>query len=331
MSRVVEFEEPAPPAKAEASWIEAFAQSILTPSEAANLKMPKRELILGQWFCTGDLGFIYGPRGLGKTWMAMLFARALSEGKPVGPWITAKPCCVMYVDGEMAYDANFERAHQLMPMETENFHLLHHEAVFHSTGRALNLTSMEAQSALTDECVKRGVKVLFLDNLSCLFTLKENDSDDWGERVLPWLLDLRRRGIAVVFVAHAGRNGLMRGTSKREDSAFWSIKLTSSAETEARKGATFIASFDKNRNTVDEDAPSLLWRFTPQADGSVLPTYQSCALLDVFISLVDGGLTRCSDIAEDMGVTKGFVSKLAKRAVAAGRINVNGREYASKE
>ncbi len=39
--------------------------------------------------------------------------------------------------------------------------------------------------------------------------------------MLPWLLDLRRRKIAVVIVHHAGRSGEMRGTSKREDNVFW--------------------------------------------------------------------------------------------------------------
>jgi hypothetical protein len=304
---------------------------VLTPSEAAKLNMPKRAPILGKWFCTGDLGFIYGPRGLGKTWMAMYIARALSEGKPVGPWQTAKALRTMYVDGEMAYDASFERAHQLMPMEKENFLIWHHEAVFHLAGKALNLTSMEAQAALTAECLKRGVEVLFLDNLSCLFTLKENESDAWGERVQPWLLELRRHRIAVVFVHHAGRNGLMRGTSKREDAAFWSIKLTASADADNHQGATFIASFDKNRNSTAEDAPSLLWKFTEQRDGFVMPTHQTLTPMDIFIGLVRDGLTSCGDIAQEMGVTKGFVSKLAKRAVAAGRITINGRDYAPKQ
>ena len=67
---------------------------------------------------------------------------------------------------------------------------------------------------------------MFLDNLSCLFSgIKENDADAW-ELVLPWLLEMRRNRIAVIIVAHAGRNGYMRGTSRREDAAFWIIQLT---------------------------------------------------------------------------------------------------------
>ena len=46
--------------------------------------------------------------------------------------------------------------------------------------------------------------------------LKENDADAW-ELLLNWLLELRRRRIAVIIVHHAGAAGQrMRGTTKRE-------------------------------------------------------------------------------------------------------------------
>jgi len=32
-----------------------------------------------------------------------------------------------------------------------------------------------------------------------------------------WLLVLRRRGISVMVIHHAGKSGLQRGTSRRED------------------------------------------------------------------------------------------------------------------
>jgi hypothetical protein len=49
--------------------------------------------------------------------------------------------------------------------------------------------------------------------------MRENEADSW-ELVNNWLLDLRRRKIAVVIIHHAGRSGEMRGTSKREDNVF---------------------------------------------------------------------------------------------------------------
>ena len=83
--------------------------------------------------------------------------------------------------------------------------------------------------------LKDGDKVVFLDNLSCLFSgVKENDADAW-EVVLPWFLTLRRHRISVVVVHHSGRNKEMRGTSRREDAAFWVIRLDE-IEGEQRRG-----------------------------------------------------------------------------------------------
>ena len=107
---------------------------------------------------------------------------------------------------------------------------LNHELLFERTGKVLNITKPEVQQAITQHCVGRGVKVLILDNLSTLASgMRENEADSW-ELVNPWLLDLRRRKIAVVIIHHAGRSGEMRGTSKREDNVFWIIALDDARE-----------------------------------------------------------------------------------------------------
>jgi hypothetical protein len=320
--------EPAPDKAAE--WVAALGRAVLTPAEIGKLNLPKRAPVLGTWFLEGDLGFIYGPRGLGKTWLAMFMSRAISGGKSIGPWKAAEARRVLYVDGEMAVDASLERAEQMGQGRDDNFFILHHEPLFHLTGKVLNLTSFEAQAALTGACLAHAVKVLVLDNISCLLTLKENESDAWGERVLPWLLELRRHRIAVIFVHHAGRNGLMRGTSKREDAAFWSIKLSEAKGENNRQGASFVATFDKNRNSTNEEAPSLLWHFEPKPDGSIVPTWTTLTPMQIFVGLVEDGLDSCSDIAQEMDITKGTVSKLAKRAEREGHITIDGRRYVKK-
>ena len=314
-----------------AEWVTAISSAVLTPIEIGKLNLPKRQPILGTWFLEGDLGFIYGPRGLGKTWLAMLLGRAISDGASIGPWTATEAGRVLYVDGEMAVDASLERAEQMRQGQSDNFFLLHHEPLFHLTGKVLNLTSIESQAALTAACLAHSIKVLFLDNISCLLTLKENESDAWGERVLPWLLELRRHRIAVLFIHHAGRNGLMRGTSKREDAAFWSIKLSEAKGDHDRDGASFVATFDKNRNATNEECPSLFWHFEPKPDGSVIPTWTTLTPMQIFLGLIEDGLKSCGDIAQEMTVSKGTVSKLAKRAVADGRITIEGRDYVFKK
>ncbi len=97
------------------------------------------------------------------------------------------------------------------------------------------------------------------------------------------------------------------------------------------EGASFVATFDKNRNATNEETPSLLWHFEPRPDGSVIPTWTTLTPLQIFVGLVEDGLDSCGDIAQEMGTTKGWVSKLAKRAETEGLITIDGRRYISKK
>ncbi len=135
------------------------------------------------------------------------------------------------------------------------------EALFHLTGKVLNLADRATQDALTARMLADGASVVILDNLSCLFSgVKENEADAW-EGVLPWLLTLRRNRIAVIIVAHAGRNKEMRGTSRREDAAFWVIRLDE-IEGDAREGARFLSRFTKDRKARAS---------SPRRDGTSTP------------------------------------------------------------
>ena len=245
-----------------AAWLEHFSKAICPAHGLAEIEVPEREAILGTWFKQGDLGFIYGARGLGKTWLAMLIARQCSEGGCVADWKAHKPRRVLYVDGEMPLDEIKRRDAGFANVPGAEISYLHHEILFHLTEQVLNLTSPVVQAAILEKCKRDKTEMLWLDNLSCLFSgIKENDADAW-ELVLPWLLELRRNKIAVIFIAHAGRNGFMRGTSRREDAAFWIIKVSAAQETgEDQDGARFVAKFAKNRNATDAECPPLEWHF----------------------------------------------------------------------
>ncbi|HKW28242.1 MAG TPA: AAA family ATPase [Verrucomicrobiae bacterium] len=296
----------------------------------AHVAVPPREPIVGEWFKQGDLGFIYGARGLGKTWLAMLLARRCVEGGSVADWNVHKPRRVLYVDGEMPLDGIRERDAALSTTPADGMFYLQHEALFHLTGEVLNFTNPTAQAAILEKCQRDGIEILILDNLSCLFTgIKENDADAW-ERVLPWLLDLRRNRIAVVFIAHAGRNGFMRGTSRREDAAFWILHLTEAQNAgEVQTGAKFVARFAKNRNATETDCPPLEWHFyLPKGEARARVSWKKLSTLEVFRQWVESGLTKASEIAEEMQISTGQVSKLAKKGITAGWLKKDGREYA---
>lgn len=318
---------PAPDLKTE--WLAHFAKATCSPEALAKLDVPPREPIVGEWFKQGDLGFIYGPRGLGKTWLAMHLARQCAEGGQVAHWKAHKPRRVLYVDGEMPLDGIRERDLALAGSPADTMYYLQHEALFHLTGKVLNLTSPSVQGALLESCQRNRVEIVFLDNLSCLFSgIKENDADAW-ELVLPWLLDLRRNRIAVVFIAHAGRNGFMRGTSRREDGAFWVMRLTETKDAdEIQNGAKFACRFVKNRNSTERECPALEWRFSKSKDEPRANiSWKKLSTLQVFRQWIEDGLTSASDIADEMGLSKGQISKLAKQGMTAGWLKKEGRDY----
>ncbi|MFQ8738421.1 MAG: AAA family ATPase [Bilophila wadsworthia] len=67
------------------------------------------------------------------------------------------------------------------------------------------------------EPLLKGVDMVVLDNIATLCrTGKENESQSW-QAMQAWLLDLRRRGITVLLIHHAGKSGDQRGTSAKED------------------------------------------------------------------------------------------------------------------
>ena len=72
-------------------WLEHLAKATCPSSGLAQTTVPVREPIIGDWFREGDLGFIFGARGLGKTWLALHIARRCTEGGIVGDWEVHQP------------------------------------------------------------------------------------------------------------------------------------------------------------------------------------------------------------------------------------------------
>lgn len=306
-----------------------FSEVVYREPEFDLLVIEEREPLVGDWFCESDLGFIFGRRGLGKSWLAAHLARALTSGTPFGPWPVHKKINVLYLDGEMAMEDYRERMQFLREGPANPaLHHLSHQTVFDKFQKAICLSDATQQKGLLEYCVNAQIKALVLDNLGCLFpNVSENDADAWRDMVEHWLLEFRRRKIAVILIAHSGRNvRTMRGTSKREDHAFWSIRLdVPTSKLEAEEGARFITRFDKNRN-ASVDPFTYDWSFVTANERTIVTFKEADSMLAV-VDWVRDGLTSCSDIAEEMGVSKGYVSKLATRAMEQGLLKKKGRGY----
>lgn len=283
---------------------------------------------MGDWFCEGDCGFIYAFRGVGKTWLALAIAQSISTGGRLGEWQGHKPAKVLYIDGGMPPDLMRDRRKGL-EASNANLEFLNHEILFERTGKVLNITSREVQQAISARCANARVKVVVLDNLSTLASgMKENEADSW-ELVSNWLLDLRRRKIAVVIVHHAGRSGEMRGTSKREDSVFWIVALDDAKKNaDNKRGARFISRFTKPSRNTQEEIPAYEWHFVTDTNGEVSISHKQAQSIDVFRRLVEDGVTDCNQIAQEMKVSPATLSRFAKKGFDDGWLRKEGREYA---
>lgn len=165
-----------------------------------------------------------------------------------------------------------------------------------------------------DICEEVQAKLLVLDTQSSLFRgMAEADADAW-EMVIDWLLDLRRRRIATLIVLHAGWTGdHARGTSRREDDAFWVIRVKQLEDQEPdQKGFKFETKFTKWRNL--DSAPPMRWWHVVTEDGGTV-TYNCIELsFDAkVLDLIQAGLRSATEIADELGVAKSTVSKAAAR------------------
>ena len=320
----------ATPEEPETPWIDVLTRGAVTATELSGLHIVPRKKLLGEWFCEADLGFFFGPRGAGKTWFSLGFVQAITTAGQFGDWKAPEAVKVLYIDGEMPPDSMQSRCEGIGAVN-DNFEIINHSILFDRTDKTINITNPLIQDGLTMYCLNNSVKVLVMDNLSTLGVgMKENDADSW-ELVNSWLLNLRKRGIAVVIVHHSGRSGQMRGTSRREDNVFWIVSIDDTRkESEEECGAQFITRFTKQSRNTPEEIPPYEWHFEPdKLTGLVKVSHKISHSLTVFRSVIESGVTKPSEIAKVMRVEDYQVSRMAHKAIGQGWLErVNRGEYA---
>ena len=179
-----------------------------------------------------------------------------------------------------------------------------------------NLASPEVQAEL-DPWLNE-TDLLILDNLSSLTAvIRDNDAESWGP-IQDWLLRLRRRGLSVLIVHHAGKGGQQRGTSRREDVLDTSISLRRPGDYTAAEGARFEVHLEKSRGIHGDDAKPFEAKLEVHKGSACWTTRE---IEDVNLSrvkaLLDDGLS-VRDIADETGLSKSAVARLKKKIDADG-------------
>lgn len=293
---------------------EALAER-LRPLEAldvhdfAGRQFKPRDAILEPWLRSQDLAMVYAARGIGKTHFMLAVAYAVATGGSFAKWAAPQPRRVLYLDGELPGATLQRRMLMHCPdAEPQRGYLRVFTPDLLPEGRALpDISTFEGQDVI--DGLIGDAELVVIDNLSAWArTGRENEAESWGP-VADWLLRLRRRGLAVVLVHHAGKGGQQRGTSKREDLLDVVIGLSRPKDYEPSQGAVFVAEFSKARNLAGDDAQSVELRLAGDEDRAVWTwatveesTYQRV------VALAKDGLTP-NEIAVELECNKSTVSR----------------------
>lgn len=279
-----------------------------------SMPLPERGFLLAPILPTQGIAIMYAPRGIGKTFAALSVAVAIAAGGEVFNWRASTPKKVLYIDGEMPAITMQERLAALVSGMAAPPHALHNLTIITPDIQPCpmpDLSTLGGQAVI--EPFLKGMNMVVLDNISTLCrTGKENESQSW-QPMQSWLLDLRRRGLTVLLIHHAGKSGDQRGTSAREDTMDTVISLRRPREYNMAEGARFEVHLTKARGIVGDDAKSFEAHL--KAEGNALH-WSVKELEDVELEqlkrLLDEGYT-VRDAAEEMGKSKSAVQRLKNK------------------
>lgn len=296
---------------------------ILNVAEFVALDLPPREMILAPIIPTQGLVMVYALPGIGKTHFGLGAAYAIASGGRFLRYSAPKARRVLYVDGEMPGAAMKERLMGIVRGASgditapDNLRILSWDQQDPLTPLP-DIGTPEGQAIINRHLTD--VDVLVLDNLSSLVSGAENEADAW-QPMQTWLLWLRRRGLSIVLVHHAGKSGSQRGTSKRLDTLDTVVRLSRPEDYQSDEGARFVVSYDKARGIFGDDAAAFEAKLEEQHGASVwtVRSIEDATLARVAELTEEGETVR--DIAAALGISKSRAGRLQGKAREAGMIS----------
>jgi AAA domain/DnaB-like helicase N terminal domain/Homeodomain-like domain len=330
--------EPGRTVESLATQVEAFQNAVTSPSlpsrhklvavpveELLTREIKPREMLLDPILPEQGLAMLYAYRGIGKTFLALGIAAAIASGARFLRWSAARPRRVLYVDGELPAATLQERLAMILAGIEEG----------EPPRDTLRIITPDLQDrAMPDLATVQGqrfiephledVGLLVLDNLSALCRDgNENEGEGWLP-VQEWALGLRRRGLSVLFVHHAGKNKSQRGTSRREDLLDTVITLKHPADYNLTEGLRCEVHFEKTRSMLGDAAKPFEVKLESGPDGRAAWSYrqledakaeQAAALFSAQISV--------RDVAEELGISRSQAGRLRQKWMAANSLDLS--------
>ena len=303
-------------------------ESVIGVSNFLKMDIPPRVNYLCPWLKAGTISMIHAPRGIGKTWLCIMIALAVTRKVPIGKWIVENPAKCLYVDGEMASEDLQTRIKNLsnnLPGEVSPLHILSAELMQRQGWPTPKISDEGWRTALYDYPKEaKDYQILILDNLASLTPgIDENVKKEW-DGINQWLLSLRFMGLAGILVHHTGKSGDQRGTSGHEDNIDTSIKLSNPSGYSPADGAKFKVEFTKARGVFGEGSSPFILQITKKGDGLIWTDEGvNSGSEENIIALLGRGNPQ-KEIPNLLGCSKGWVSRIKKKAEEEGILSEKG-------
>jgi putative DNA primase/helicase len=290
-----------------------------TVAEVLTMEIPPLDYLMEPWLTTSSVGELHAQRGVGKTRFAMAVAQALASGQDFLRWKVKRPVRVLYVDGELP-GALLQKRLQLLGPPSPNLRVVSRDLLLRQNVVLPDLGSEEGRAFLDRVIAQQQSEVVILDSLSTLIhSGAENEAESWAP-VQAWLLALRFRGVAVIFIAHEGhQRGRARGTSKREDTLDFTLGLElkdGDITAEQSTEVSFVLNFTKKRELNGRDAAPLLLHLSTAASGSSVRRWEFVGerARQQIKDLQKQGLKQ-KQIAKEVGLSQSQVSRILRSKV----------------
>jgi hypothetical protein len=292
--------------------IEPELPARLPATELITADLPQRQPILDPILATKSLALLYGPRGLGKTFVALGIAWAAAAGDSFLGWRASRPHRVLYIDGEMAA-VDMKQRLQLLGSAPPTL-----EFMINDLQRAVppDLGYLEGQLALMKNW--GDPELVVFDNLSSLAGFRRGNPDCWND-LQRFLLIQRQYNRAMLLVHHANKKGLQRGTNRREDILDLVMALKRPTDYQPQDGARFEIHFEKARGLFGDAVEPIEARLETDNVGVARWNWRPVDVGDLerVAALLKEGLNP-NQVAKELGISKSRSYRLRKRAVAMG-------------
>jgi AAA domain-containing protein/DnaB helicase-like protein/Homeodomain-like domain-containing protein len=295
--------------------------------ELLTREIKSREMILDPILPEQGLAMLYAYRGIGKTFLALGMAATVASGARFLRWKAARSRRVLYVDGELPAATLRERLAMILAgvEDSEPPRDMLRIITPDLQDRPMpDLATAEGQRFVEPHLEEVGM--LVLDNLSSLCRDgNENEGEGWLP-VQEWALGLRRRGLSVLFVHHAGKNKSQRGTSRREDLLDTVITLKHPSDYNPTEGLRCEVHFEKTRSMLGDAAKPFEVKLESGPDGRAVWSYRELedAKAEQAAAMYSAQMT-VRDVAEELGISRSQAGRLRQKWMAAQSFDVSRR------